>query len=138
MAVIPGSRFARPGMTHAKLAPRKADKFLHDAFIDRPLERHDQLGKILHRLPAPIDELGLVAVAGIGDVDLRILAGEAHREPFLALAAIAAFPGASGDGAGDVVDEPVGDLAELYDRADAGFLVKLALGGFPGIFAGID
>src|SRR6266404_1802014 len=57
------------------LAAREAGKFLHHALIDRPLERDDQLGKILHRLPAPGDELRLVAAAGTGDVDFGILAG---------------------------------------------------------------
>jgi len=37
-----------------------------------------------------------VAAAGIGDVDLAVLDGEARREPFLPLAAIAALPGAAG------------------------------------------
>src|SRR5882757_7946693 len=87
-------------------------KFLHHPFIDRPLERHDQLGEILHRLPAPVDELGLVAAAGARDIDLGILAGEANREPFLALAAITALPGPSRHGARNIVDQPVGDFAE--------------------------
>ena len=39
---------------------------------------------------------------------------------------------------GNVVDQPVRDLAKLLDRADAGFLVQLALGRFPCILAGID
>jgi hypothetical protein len=79
-----------------------------------------------------------VAAAGIGDVDLVVLAGEANREPFLPLAAIAALPGAPGDGAGNVIDQPFRDLAELLDRVDAGFLVEFALRRFPGVFPGID
>src|SRR5260221_2182751 len=124
-------------MTDTLLA-REAGKFLHHALIDRPLERHDQSRKILHRLPAPADEFRLVAAAGAHDVDLGIPAGEADREPFLPLPAIAALPGAPGDGARNVVDQPVGDFAELLHRADAGFLVELALRRRPGIFAGID
>src|SRR5207237_6742411 len=107
-------------------------KFLHHPLIDRPLERDDQLRKILHRLPTPAHEFGFVAAAGTRDIDLAVLAGEARREPFLPLAAIAAFPGAPRDGARDVVDQPVRDLAELLDRADAGFLIEFTLGGFPG------
>src|SRR5437879_375418 len=81
--------------THDGL-PREPGEFLHHPLIDRPLERDDQLREIFHRLPAPADELGLVAAAGVGDVDLAVLAGEAGREPFLALAAKAALPGAAG------------------------------------------
>src|SRR3979490_308707 len=112
---------------HPKLAARQLRKFLHHALVDRPLERHDQVGKILHRLPAPADELRLVAAAGAGDIDLGVLTGEANRVPFLPLATIAALPGAPGPGARNVVGQPVRDLAELLDRANAGFLVELAL-----------
>src|SRR6185312_1944864 len=60
------------------------------------------------------------------------------REPFLALAAIAAFPGASRHSARNVVDQPVTDFGELFDRADVGFFIELALGRMPNILAGID
>src|SRR5258708_3135478 len=120
------------------LATREAGKFLHHALIHRPLERHDQVREVLHRLPAPVHEWGLVAAAGAGDVNLAIIAGEANREPFLALAAIAALPGAAGDRARNVVDQPVGDFAELLHRSNAGFFVKLAFGRGPGVLAGVD
>src|SRR5258708_29583413 len=116
---------SRPGMT-GTLVAREAGKFLHHALIDRPLERHDQFREILHRLPAPADEFGLVAAAGARDIDLGIRAGEADRKPFLTLAAIAALPSAPRHGARNVVDHPVGDFAEFLDRSNAGFLVKLA------------
>src|SRR4051812_47073914 len=96
------------------------------------------MGKVLHRLPAPGDELGLVAAAGTGDVDLGILAGEAHREPFLPLSAVAALPGASGHGARNIIDQPVRYFAELLDRLDAGFFIELALRRFPGVLTRID
>src|SRR5690242_15717162 len=112
-------------------------KLLDHAFVDRAFERNDQLGEVLHRLPAPVDEFRLMAAAGVGDVDFAVLAGEAHREPLLPLAAIATFPGASGDGSWNVVDQPIADLAELFDRADAGFLIEFAPGRFPGVFTGI-
>src|SRR5215475_6366326 len=108
--------------------PRERGEFLDHALIDRALERDDQLGKVFHRLPAPVHEFSLVTAAGARDIDLVVLAGEADGEPFLALAAIAALPGAPRHGARDVVDQPVGDLAELLHRTHAGLLVKLALG----------
>src|SRR6266478_5764065 len=151
MTVIPGScgachRAARcadplagPANDGATLITREVGKFLHHALVNRPFERNDQIGKILHRLPTPVDELRLVATAaGTRHIDLVVLAGEANRVPFLPLAAIAALPGAPGNGAWNVIDQPVRDLAELLDRADTGFLVELALRGLPGVLAGID
>src|SRR5205085_4938669 len=91
-----------------------------------------------HRLPAPGDELRLVAATRAGDVDLVVLAGETNRIPFLPLAAVAALPGAPGNGAGNVVDQPLRDLAKFLDRADAGFLIEFALGRLPRILAVID
>jgi hypothetical protein len=79
-----------------------------------------------------------VSAAGARDVDFGVLPGKAHREPFLPLSAITALPGAPGHRAGNVVDQPIRNFAELLHRADAGFFVKLALGGFPGVLAGID
>src|SRR5437763_262842 len=52
--------------------------------------------------------------------------------------AIPTLPGASGNGAGNVVAQPLRHLAELLDRADAGFLIEFALRRRPGILAGID
>src|SRR5579872_131966 len=113
-------------------------KFLHHPIVDRALEGDDQFREILHRFPAPADELGLVAARRVLDIDLAVLAREAHGEPFLPLAAIASLPGAARYRARDVVGQPVRDFAQLLDRADAGLLIELALGGFPGILAGID
>src|SRR5207253_593750 len=93
---------------------------------------------VLHRLPAPIGEFRLVAAGGVGDVDLVLIADEAHRVPFLPLPAIFALPGLPDDLARDVVGEPLLDLAELLDRADIGFLVKLAQRRGPSILARID
>src|SRR5258708_25060464 len=119
------------------LVAREPGKFLHHALVDRPLERNDQIGQILHRLPTPTDDLRLVT-ARARDIDLVILAGKTNRIPFLPLAAVTALPGAPGNGAGNVIDQPVRDLAELLDRADAGFLIEFPLCGGPGILAGID
>src|SRR5436309_8475084 len=126
------------GSIETILAPRELGKLLHHALIDRALERNDQIGKIFHWLPAPAVELRLVTAAGTFDVDLGVAAGEPQRVPFLPLAAIAALPGAPGDDAGDVVDQPVRHLAELLDRPDAGLLIEFALRRRPGVFAGVD
>src|SRR5262249_8518556 len=113
-------------------------KFLHNALIYRPFERNDQFGKVSHRFPAPADELGLVPAARACNIDFGILPRETHRNPFLSLSAIASLPGAACHGARNVIDQPVGDLADLFNRANAGLLVKLALGGCPGILARVD
>src|SRR3984893_13571649 len=110
-----------PRNDDATLAAREIGEFLHHALINRPFERNDQFGKVLHRLPAPVDELRLMATAAPArDIDLVVPADEANRVPFLPLAAIAALPGAPGNGAWNVVDQPVRDLAELLDRANTG------------------
>src|ERR1700761_5414509 len=118
---------------------RELGEFLDHALVDGTLERNDQVREILHRLPAPADELGLVpATGGACDIDLVVLASEAYGVPFLSLTAIAALPGPPCDGARYVVDQPVRHFGDFLDRADAGFLIKLALGGFPGVLTGID
>src|SRR6478609_8022605 len=132
------SRFCQSTPTDPVLAAREAGEFLDHAFIDRALERNDQVREIFHRFPAPVHEFGLVSAAGTRNVDFSVLAGKAYREPFLSLPAVAALPGASCHGAWNVVDQPIRDFAEFLHRADAGFLVKLALGGLPGVLAGID
>src|SRR6516225_11883993 len=129
---------AEANVKSTTLVPCKGRKFLHYTFVDGTLERYDQLREILHRLPAPVDKLGLVSASGACDIDLGILAGEAQGEPFLPLAAVAPLPGTPGDGARNVVDQPLGDLAELFHGADVGFLIEFALGGLPGILAGIN
>src|SRR5207248_1107921 len=80
----------------------------------------------------------LTATAGVLHIDFRVLAGEAERKPFLPLAAIASLPGSPSHRARDIIGQPIADLGELLDRADAGLLIKLAFGRFPGVLARID
>src|SRR5262249_52750440 len=105
--------------------------------IDRALERDDQRRQALQALPAPGAELRLVAARAI-DVDLAVVAGEAHREPFLRLSAIPALPGLTHDITRNIVVEPVRDLGKLLDRADIGLLVELAQRSRPRVLALID
>jgi hypothetical protein len=107
------------------LVARELSEFLDHALVDRAFERNDQIGEIFHRLPPPADELGLVPTAAGGcDIDLAILTREAYGVPFLPLAAVAALPGPAGNGARNIIDQPIGDFAELLDGADAGFLIE--------------
>ena len=117
---------------------RPAGEFLDHAFVDPPLERHDQVRKVLHRLPAPLDEFRLVAAGGVHDVDLALVAGEAQREPLLHLPAILALPSLPDDFARDVIDQPVVDRGEMPDRLDVGFLIELAQGARVGVFAAVE
>src|SRR5947209_18418660 len=103
------------------LRAREFRELLHQSLIDLALEWDDQRRQPLQALPAPVRELRLVAARTI-DIDLAVVAGEAHCEPFLRLSAIAALPGLTHDLARGVVPEPVRGLGELPDRADSGLL----------------
>src|SRR5438132_13766892 len=112
------------------LFARKLRELLHHPLIDLALERDDQRRQALEAFPAPRREFRLVAGRVI-DVDLAVVAGEAHCEPLLCLSAIFALPGLADDLARDVVGEPVRDLGQLFHRADIGLLVKLTPRGRP-------
>src|ERR1043166_4557933 len=113
-------------------------ELLDHPLVGLALERHDQVGKILHRLPAPRDEFRLVAARGVLNVDLAVVSGEAQREPFLRLAAIFSLPRPAEELARDVVTEPVVDRRQMLDRADVGLLVQLAQPARVWVFAGIE
>src|SRR5881397_2519386 len=91
----------------------KFREFLDHPLIDLAFERDDQRRQLLQLLPAPVREFRLVATGRMRDIDLAVVAGEAHRKPFLFLSAIPALPGLTHDLARDVVAEPVRDLGEL-------------------------
>src|SRR5712692_9348010 len=97
-----------------------------DALVDLALERHDEVGKLAHLRPPPLDELRLVAAARMRDVDLGILPGEAQRVPFLLLAAVAAAPRVGNELVRQIVGEPFAQLRDELDRADVGLLAELA------------
>src|SRR5262247_488653 len=101
---------------------RERRELLHQPLINLTLERDDQRRQALQAFPAPVRELRLVTARAI-DIDLALVTGEAHREPFLRLSAIPALPGLAYDIAWNVVAEPVRDLGKLLDRADIGLLV---------------
>jgi len=75
---------------------------------------------------------------GVDDVDFTLRPGEAQRKPLLRLAAILAVPSFANEIARNVVFEPLGDFAEPFRRANAGFLAQFAQRCRPWLFAGID
>src|SRR5882672_1470085 len=101
---------------------RQVPELVDHGLIDRPLERHDQTRQLSHLDPAPVVELAVMAV----EPDVAILAQEAHGEPLLALAAIAAAPGPSHDVRRQLVAEPVGMLGQDLRLGGADLLLELA------------
>ncbi len=85
----------------------------------------DKLAQKLDRLKA-LQEFRVVSAGGVRDVDFAVLSGEAQRIPFLTLPTVFAVPGLADELARNVVAELFLDFAELFDRADIGFLIELA------------
>ena len=114
---------ARPGQ-EVKLTPQTSRTAapLRDR---RRAERHDQIGDAIEPLPAPGVELRRLAVALRQGIDLAVVAGEAQREPFLALAANSAEPVRRAVIGREVVNEPIG-LAEIAGALDAGLFPEFA------------
>src|SRR6266446_8377479 len=102
-------------------------EFGQDIVIELPLEWYDQFGKAFRRDPFPGVEFRVLGC----EVDIAVLAGEAHREPFLALAAIAAAPHPAElhpQLFGHVVMQPAAALAEDLGLVGADLLLELAQG----------
>src|SRR5262245_44612179 len=78
-------------------------ELLDHLLIDLALERDDESRQLLHPLPAPFGKFRLVPAGRARNVDLVLIAGEAHCEPFLSLSAILALPGLADNVARDVV-----------------------------------
>src|SRR5580692_5986408 len=131
-------RSGRSPSKRSKWLFHKTREFAHNALVDCPFERHDQIRHVLHRFPAPRGEFRFMAAGGIGEVDLALRAGEAQRKPFLFLAAIFAFPRLADDFARDVVAEPFVDLGEPLDRPDIGLFVQFAQRRRPWLFARVN
>src|SRR5689334_10148282 len=93
------------------LASEFRELFRHP-LIDIPFERDDQRGQLFQTLPAPRREFRLVTSRVI-DIDFAVVAVKAHREPFLRLSAIFAFPGLADGLVRDIVSEPVRDFGKL-------------------------
>src|SRR5690606_20847016 len=83
--------------------------------------------------PAPFLKLRIWTV----DIDVRIFAKKAHREPLLDLAAIAALPEFRNEVMGQVVFDPVAFRQDLR-LVGADLLLHLAEGSGKWIFCGID
>src|SRR5437763_16410420 len=68
-------------------------ELLHHPLVDLALERHDEARQVLYRLPSPSRELRLVAAAGMRDIDLDLISGEAESVPLLPMTPILSLPG---------------------------------------------
>src|SRR5689334_21083386 len=101
-------------------------KFPDNPLVSLPLEWHDEVGKLAHLDPAPVDEFRLVAARRRRHIDLAVLAGKAQCIPLLLLPAIFAAPCLADDVAGNVISDPARNLAELFDRPDVGLFIELA------------
>ena len=75
---------------------------------------------------------------GMFHVDLVVVSGKAHGEPFLRLAAVFALPRLAHDFTRNVVFQPVSDLAEPFHRADIGLFAQFPHRRRPRLFAFID
>src|SRR6185369_10040077 len=106
-----------------------------DRLVARPLERHDQLRRLVEPAPAPGVELRL-AVGG--QVELRLLAVEAEGEPRLFLAAPVASGFRALQAGREVVGDPAVGAAEQADAAGAGLFGEFAAGGGFQVLAGVD
>src|SRR6516225_9093260 len=86
----------------------------------------DEVDDVRQLLPTPLHEFRVVAAGGVRNVDFAVFSGEPQRVPFLTLPAVLAAPGLADDLARNVVAELFLDFAELFHRADVGFLIELA------------
>ena len=118
-----------------RLAAAVAAQLVEHREIQKALERHDQLGQALGRDPFPGVEF---RVLGGGGVDIAVLAGKAHREPFLPLAAIAPAPRFAGKLGRQVVVQPARGFAENFGLVGADLLVQFAQRGLARGLAGVD
>ena len=104
---------------------------VQSSFVDGALEGDHQLGQALGLDPAPILEFRLVGF----QIDVRVLAQESHREPFLPLATKAAAPGLTRKRARQVVVVPASAFAKNIHGIDTGLFGELAEGRVAGLFA---
>src|SRR5437016_6160551 len=110
--------------------PGEAGKCGDDMTIDVALEIDHQVREALELLPAPGGKFSLVlAAARPGDVDLRILALEAEREPLLRLPAVLAAPRLRHQLGRQVVIEPTRRGVEERQALHGGLFIDLTENG---------
>src|SRR5258708_1531459 len=102
--------------------PAELAELGEDVAVELALERHDEPRQLGRRHPFPRVELGMPR----GEVDVAILAGEAHGEPFLHLAAIALVPDTAGDALRPVIAQPLRAFREELGLVGADLLLELA------------
>ena len=103
-------------------------------FIGLALERHDQAGQRFQADPLAGGEFRLMR----RQVDVAILAGEAHGEPFLALAAILAVKRHAHQMLGQIIGHPVVHLGDDFGLVGADFFLQLAQRRLSGCLALVD
>src|SRR5579862_1934840 len=97
-------------------------KFFEHVEIELALERHDEADELVARHPFPRIELGVMGV----ELDVGVAPQEAHREPFLHLAAIAPAPSLEMKLAGQLVSEPLLGLGEDLGTVGADLFLQFA------------
>src|SRR5260370_9553132 len=102
--------------------PAELAELGEDVAVELALERHDERRQIGRRHPFPRVELGMPG----GEVDVAILAGEAHGEPFLHLPAIAPVPDTAGGALRYVLAQPPRAFGEELRLVGARLLLELA------------
>src|SRR5437899_12817480 len=93
-----------------------------DVEVELALERDDHLRQLLGRYPLPCVEFRMLG----GEVDIRIVPGKAHDEPFLSLSAIAAAPHPTSKLGRQVIFQPGVAFAEYLGLVGADLLLELA------------
>src|SRR3990172_10676675 len=98
-------------------------EFREDLFVNGALELDDETHDLGGRHPSPFAEFLMVVGR---DVDIAILAHEAHGEPFLRLPAIASAEGAANEMPRQLISEPTAMLGDDHGLVGAGFFLELA------------
>src|SRR5262249_4764110 len=112
-------------------------KVAHELRVNLALEPHDQPDELVELRPAPGIEFAWMP-SRTRDHDFLLVPEKAHREPLLALPAVAPAPGLGCQVARPIVTVPAGAFREDGDRGDPGLLLELAQRRGPRILIEVD